>query len=164
MNPKVAAVLLVILVALFMLGAGFGLTGDDSQPVDVGPSWVERIGTFLGLMKPLDSEEIGATTPSGCRQQLLQGTVLVSSVTGCTFLIKKSSSMLPVIRTFTLSLEEGANARVILAQEEQITVKVTLSEDTPAETFHVQQDGGAIHIQCLGPITVVCKIGFPSLE
>ena len=83
MSPKVAGVLLVLLVVLFAVAVGVGVSGDEGSSADPGPL-VERLGELAGDPSALAREAIAASCLDEDDPDLLVVPAVLGGLSGCT--------------------------------------------------------------------------------
>ncbi len=169
MNPKVLILLLVILTALFLLGAGLGLrqektSGGPFEP----PAWAANLEERFVPKTHLSTEDIRSANPSACLEGLAQGSLSLNPGQSCAFDIAKVGGLLggPVRRLEVClgkwagpgaegdcqPLETNGQLLINLRQPDRITLHPTLPNADAKTPFYaaldIFQEGGILRISC----------------
>jgi hypothetical protein len=153
MNPKVLLVIVVVLVLLFVAGTAVGVSRQNGGTESLSPAWLEQAGGLLSREQGLAVDDLMASTPATCRQQLRQGAFDFPEGGSCRLDIAASSAP---IRTLSLELRQGTADVVVLQRGERgLTIEQRL-RGRPAR-FQFYEEGGILQISCpLG-----CRVEVP---
>ncbi len=153
MNPKVLLVIVIVLVLLFVAGTAVGVSRHNGEIDSLSPDWLARAGGLLSREQGLTANDLAATTPAACRQQLRQGVFDFPEGGSCRLDIAASSTP---IRTLSLELRQGtADVAVLQRGERGLTIEQRL-RGRPA-SFQFYEEGGILQISCpLG-----CRVEIP---
>jgi len=153
MNPKVLLIILAVLVLLFVVGTAVGISRQNGETESLSPAWLERAGGLLSREQGLTTDDLAATTPATCRQQLQQGAFVFPEGGSCRLDIAASSAP---IRTLSLELRQGTADVVVLQRGQRgLTIEQTL-RSRPA-SFQFYEEGGILQISCV----VGCRVEIP---
>jgi hypothetical protein len=153
MNPKVLLVIVIVLALLFVAGTAVGVSRQNGDIENLSPAWLERAGGLLSREQGLTVDDLMASTPATCRQQLRQGVFDFPDGGSCRLDIAASSAP---IRTLSLALRQGSADVVVLQRGERgLTIEQRL-RGRPA-SFQFYEEGGILQISCpLG-----CRVEIP---
>ena len=140
MSSKELFVVLGVLIVLFVFGVGLGATHSNHRATDSNPDWVAGLGEVLVPKKRLRIEDVDYIIPRDCLQDNM---IVVSEGRPCTLTISDGAAP---IRVLKLYLAQGGPVKIILEQEDRITVKKSLT-GSEQEEFDVYQDGGTLIVQ-----------------
>jgi hypothetical protein len=111
MNPKVVMLVLVILVLLFFVGVGRGLTQNGSISLEEFPSWVENLGDLLPRKRATLTDVLRSNNDSACLNRSA-GLLTVPANLSCRYTLAPDSWP----RLLELKLGAGLLAQVELHQ------------------------------------------------
>lgn len=149
MNSKLLFIILGLLVGLFFLTTGLGLSTDDGSVGGLAETVVEMVRGLRADTEPLRSSDLAATTPSDCRNQLNQRQLTLMEGESCRFDIERTSDP---VRTLKLCLRPGGEAEVSMRLDgehgTELTQKLSTQDSKRELELQFPSSGGRLTVTC----------------
>lgn len=166
MSPKLLLIILGVLVVLFFVSTGWGLSSDD-QSVGGAAEAVVNMVRGLQSTEPLSPDDVIGAEPANCRDQLRQNQFNLGQGQSCQLDVGEAS--VPV-RALTLDLQEGnqVRLRMIAGGEIGMDQTETLPTDNDDDQRRIElqfvREGGRLVITCTNgsPLQNRCVINVLS--
>lgn len=150
MSPKLLLIILGVLVVLFFVSTGWGLSSDD-QSVGGAAEAVVNMVRGLQSTEPLSPDDVIGAEPANCRDQLRQNQFNLGQGQSCQLDVGEAS--VPV-RTLTLRLQQGnqVDLRMIAGggngMDQTETLPIDNDDDPRRIELQFVQEGSQLVFTC----------------
>lgn len=150
-SPKLLVVLVAALAALSVAAGVMGAVGTSSVSLVSPPTWLKSFGGLIATPRPVQTQDIGRSSPGEC-SQLLAGTPLTMTQSlSCKLDIQEASD-----RVRTLSLQSlSGKVEVVYVPSDQPRLEPEPGAVKDGVTLQVPKDGGTLTLTCDSPLCVI---------